>query len=221
MSSGDEMSGVTEIASLADVKNFLQVPNTNTLYDTILSEILMPAATSVLEREIGHIVAKPISGERHSGGKCEIFLRELPVLYVQNVEEGWGYFNEELDFQQVNTQPALSIWAYSLDRPGEGRLTRRGPGNILYPFVWGVDNIRVDYVVGRNEVPPEAPLAFHALVSYWFRYSQQRIEQGISAGYDALNPNFTRSTGYESINLGVPSGIIEALKPNRRRPIVG
>jgi hypothetical protein len=214
---------VTEIDSLTNVKAFLQIPNATTSFDMILANILLPAATSVIEREVGHIIAKQVSSERHNGGGTEIWLRELPVLYVQNVEEGWGYFNQELDNQTVNQQPALSLWAYSLDNPKQGKVTRRSPGNVAYPFVSGLDNIRVDYVAGRNEVPANARIAFHALTSYWFRQSQQRIlEASASQGaYDTLNDDFTRSTGMESINIDIPAGIIEMLKPNRRRPIIG
>lgn len=215
------MAGVLEIAAISDVKQYLQIPAATTNYDWALQTILMPAATRVIEREVGHIIATQITAERHSGGNIEIWLRELPVLYVQNIEEGWGYFNEELAFQPVNTQPALDLWAYSLDNAMEGRVTRRAPGNVAYPFVQGLNNIRVDYIAGREQVPDNARLAFHQLVSYWFREGQERTLTGAPNPYDTLNADFTRSQGETSINMGVPESIIEALKPDRRRPIIG
>src|SRR5689334_9067840 len=87
-------------------------------------QMLMDAAQKVIERELGHIVAKPITAERHDGGKCELWLRELPVLYVSNVQEGWGFYDFDLDDQEVNSVPAPGIWAYSLDNPKEGLVTR-------------------------------------------------------------------------------------------------
>jgi len=183
----------------------------------------MPAAQKVIERELGHIVSKTIRAERHNGGHCEVWLRELPVLYVQNVEEGWGYYDWELDDQEVNSIPALSMWAYSLDQPEEGLVTRRSQGNVLVPFTPGRDNIRVDYVAGREEVPENAVLAFCELTAHWYRVSQLRTANQPGGAFqpNALNQDFTRSTGNTSINLGVPEEIIELLKPERRRPIIG
>jgi len=214
---------ITAIAELADVKTYLRIPQTNTIDDQVLTDVFMPAAQQVVEREIGHIVKKTIRGERYDGGGSEIYLRNLPVLYIENVQEGWGYYNWNLDDQEVNTQPALSIWAYSLDIPQEGLVSRRGPGNVLYPFVWGRNNIRVDYVVGREVMPQNAVLAFCELVGWWYRQSQLRTSVQPSAGFNPsmLDQNYSRTTGEESVNMGVPESIIELLKPNRRRPIIG
>lgn len=214
---------ITAIAELSDVKNYLRIPLTNTIDDAILTDVFMPAAQQAVEREIGHVVKKVIRAERHDGGKAEVWLRQLPVLYVENVQEGWGYYNWNLDDQEVNTQPALSIWAYSLDRPQQGLLTRRGPGNVLYPFVWGRNNIRVDYVVGRTEMPSNAVLVFCELIGYWYRQSQLRTTNQVAAAFNPsiLDTNYSRTTGEESVNMGVPESIIELLKPDRRRPVIG
>lgn len=216
---------ITELASLATIKQYLRMPNpTGTSGDDATLQVLMAAAQAVIERELGPIVAKTVSAERHDGGRCEIWLRELPVLYIQNVEEGWGYYNWQLDDQEVNQQIALSIWAYSLDMPDQGLVTRRGPGNVLYPFVSGRDNIRVDYVVGRNEMPANAVLAFLELTAHWYRISQLRTGNQASSAFSpgmVVSQDFTRSTGDTSINMGVPLEIIELLKPDRRRPIIG
>jgi hypothetical protein len=215
---------ITEIASLTTMKQYLRIPNPSAANgDDATIQILMNAAQVAIEREVGHIIKKRIRAERHSGGKCDIWLRELPVLYVENVEEGWGYYNWELDDQQVNMIPALSMWAFSLDRPEEGLVTRRSQGNVAVPFVWGKDNIRVDYVVGRAEIPDNAVLAFLELTAYWYRTSQLRGTNQATgfAPAGALNVDFTRSTGISSVNMGIPDEIIELLKPDRRRPIIG
>lgn len=212
---------ITEIAPLATVKEYLRIPTTNTTDDDVLQSVFMPAATRVIEREIGHIIAKPIRAERHNGGKNQVWLRELPVLYVENVEEGWGYYDWELDDQEVNSIPALSIWAYSLDNKVEGMVTRRSAGSVAIPFVAGINNIRVDYVAGRYEVPENAVLAFCELIGYWYRWSQLRSvnQPSVGGGFGAIE-NSSRM-GDDSINIGIPEGVIEMLKPNRRRPIVG
>jgi hypothetical protein len=213
-------AGITEIMSLTTLKGYLQIPLADTTYDTVLSDIFMPAALSVCERELGVIVPRTIMAERHSGGTGLLMLRVLPALYIINVEEGWGFYNWELTEQPVNSQPPVSIYAYSLDRPEEGMLTRRGPGNVCYPFVGGVDNIRVDYVAGRSAVPSAALLAYPELIGVWFRQSQLRWNNQASASFDALNEDFTRTTALETISLGVPYYVLELLKPDRRRPII-
>lgn len=218
---------ITEIASLATVKQYMRIPNpTADNPDDATIQLFMNAAQRVIERELGAIVAKPVRAERHDGGKCEVWLRTIPVLNVVNVQEGWGYYDWDLDDQEVNSIPALSIWAYSLDMPTEGLVTRRGPGNVLYPFVHGRNNIRVDYVAGRREVPANAIVAFCELVSIWFRQSQLTMAPtaGRATGalaYNALNQNYDFAGGETPINLGVPESIIEMLKPDRRRPIIG
>lgn len=220
---------ITEIASLAAVKQYLRIPNpTLPNPDDATLEIMTAAAEVVIERELGHIVSKKITAERHDGGRCDIYLRELPVLYVSNVEEGWGYYDFNLDDQQVNQIPALSIWAFSLDNAKEGLITRRAAGNVLFPFVRGRNNIRVDYVVGRAEMPANAVLVFCELVAFWYRNSQLRaanssgtLGEGAQTAFGAVNIDYARGTNETSINQGVPEGLLELLKPNRRRPIVG
>lgn len=220
---------ITEIASLATVKQYLRIPNpTLPNPDDVTLEMMTAAAQVVIERELGHIVAKKITAERHNGGRCEVWCRELPVLFVSNVEEGWGYYDFELDDQQVNQIPALSIWAYSLDNAKEGLITRRSAGNVLFPFVSGVNNIRVDYTVGRETIPANAVLVFCELVSFWYRNSQLRaanssgtLGEGAQTAFGAVNVDYARGTNESSMNQGIPEGLLELLKPNRRRPIVG
>jgi hypothetical protein len=215
---------ITEIADLPTVRNYLRISNPmQAAVDDAVLQVFMASATEVVERELGHIVAKNVTAERHDGGGCAIWLRELPVLYVTNVEEGWGYFNQELDDQLVNQQPALSIWAYSLDQASEGLITRRAAGNVMYPFVRGRNNIRVDYTVGRLTLPANAQLAFLELVGHWYRTSQLRTGNQASAAYSpnqVISQDFTRTTGLTSINMGVPLEVLELLKADRRRPII-
>lgn len=217
---------ITEIASLATVKQYMRIPDpADPSDDDPTIQILMNAAQKAIEREMGAIVARPVMAERHDGGHCEIWLREIPVLYVIGVQEGWGYYDWDLDDQQVNQIPALSIWSYSLDIPAEGLVTRRSAGSVLFPFVSGRNNIRVDYVAGREEVPANAVLAFCELVSIWYRQSQLKASGGTSSAaglaYNALNQDFSPKDSESSINLGVPDAILEMLKSDRRRPIIG
>lgn len=216
---------ITSIATLPEVRNYLRIPNPgNPNQNDAVLGMLMAAAQTAIEHEVGHIVKKRIAAERHHGGGLEIWLREKPVLYVENVEEGWGYYDWELDNQEVNSIPALSMWAYSLDDPASGWITRRSQGNVNIPFVWGRNNIRVDYYAGRTELPANSKLAFLELVAHWFRISQLRTGNQASAAFSpnsVITQDFTRSTGITSPNMGIPVEIIMLLKGNRREPVIG
>jgi hypothetical protein len=214
---------ITEIAALPRVKRHLRLPNPDapSAEDSTI-QFLMDAATRAIEVEVGHVVKKKVTGELHDGGHLEVWLRQKPVLDVVSVQEGWGYLDQELDFQQVNTVPALSIYAYSLDDPASGLITRRAGGNVNTPFIPGRNNIRVSYHAGREQLPANAALAFCELVGVWYRQGQQRTAQAGQTGmiFNQLNQDFTKSAGVTSINLGVPDAIIQMLKPDRRDPII-
>lgn len=214
---------ITEIASLDQVKSYLRIPSTNTTDDTVLETIFLPAAQQVIEREIGPVVRREVRGERHSGGSYLIQLRVRPVLFVENVQEGWGYFNYDLDDQTVNSPPDIqSIWAYSLDRPRTGIVTRRGPANVNLAFMWGVNNVRVDYVAGRETVPPSATIAFLELIRFWYQTSQLRSANQPTTGFNAngLNLQTVRTDGSAAVAFGEPPEIIEMLKAEKLEPII-
>lgn len=211
---------VTSIAELSDLQTYLQIPSGDSTNDAVLA-YLMDAAQQVIEREIGWVIPRSFT-EVHNGGGREIWLRETPVLYVTSIEEGWGYWNWELNDQQVNSIPTLSLWAYSLDKPRDGLVTRRSVGNVNIPFINGRNNIRVSYVSGRHEVPAAAKLAYMELVGFWFRNSQLRAVNQAPTSFGTINDDFSRTAGLSSINLGVPTSIIEMLKgAGRRRPVIG
>lgn len=212
---------VTEIASLDTVKAYLRIPTGNTIDDAQLQTVFMPAAQAAIEREVGPVVARNVS-ERHDGGRVTLHLRVVPVLYIVNVQESWGFWNWELDDQEVAQIPAPSIWAYSLDHAAQGEISRRMVGSTTRPFFPGLNNILVDYVAGRETVPQAVNLAFLELVAHWYRASQLRTANQASAGFnvEALDDNFSRTSGLEASNFGVPMEIIEMLKADKRRPFI-
>ena len=215
------MPPTENIVTLADVRAHLRYPPTNTADDVALTYFIY-AADDVLRMECGDIVPSEYD-ELYDGGEPQIFLRHVPILAIQNVEEGWGWMNYELDYQQVNTVPAGSMYAYSLDSVLNGTITRRSAGNVVIPFVPGVKNIRVAYTAGRKFVPWIIRLAVLELIAHWWQNSQMRTSSnsGTFQQYDATNQDFTRATGVSTINQGVPYRILEMIKPYRRRPIIG
>lgn len=213
---------MTDIVSLSDVKTHLRYPVTDTDDDTALAGFIS-AADEVIKREVGHVIPEQYD-ENYDGGDVSIYLQNVPVLSVESVQEGWGWINYELDQVQVNTIPALSMFAYSVDIPLTGKISRRSAGNVSIPFIPGEGNIHVVYTVGRGEIPGNVRLAALELIAHWWQNSQQREGTGSAPGeygYDATNVDFTRTTGMSAVNQGVPYRILELLKPHRRQPIIG
>lgn len=212
---------MTDIVTLADVRAHLRYPSTDTLDDAAIQGFIS-AADEVMIREVGHTVPKMFS-ETYNGGDTTICLSAVPVISVQNVEEGWGFQNYELMQVQVNTIPATSMFAYSIDTPETGEITRRSAGNVAIPFMHGDSNISITWTAGRKSIPGNIRLAALELIAHWWQNSQQRTSGGSQNeySYDTTNVDFTRTTGYSAINQGVPYRILELLKPHRRQPIIG
>lgn len=212
------------IVTAAELKTHLRYPNpTQTTSDDDALEGFILAATEVVENEVGKVVERQVI-EYHDGGTPFIYLRQRPVISVTEIIENWGYFNWDLAAQPSTTVPATNLFAYSLDSPTEGRVTRRSVGNIAIPFMamGGMfpNNVKVTYQAGRLMVPFAIRLATLELCAYWWQQSQQR--QFSSGG--TLAGNFNQAvTGNVDNGLypGVPYRILELLKAHRRTPIFG
>ncbi len=173
------------IITLAEARAHLRYPPGNTEDDQAI-EGFISAAEDVVQTECGDIIPHEYD-ENQNGGNRSLYTYHKPILAVSNVEEGWGWVNYELDYVQVNS-PAGSVqsmYAYSIDDSDAGLITRRSAGNIAIPFFPGVDNIRVIYTAGRQEVPGAIRLFCLELVAYWWQGSQQRRSgaQAISSTY--------------------------------------
>lgn len=210
------------IVTLTEAKTHLRYPNPdqpNTDDDNIQGFIY--AATEVIEGEVGKVAQRQVI-EYHDGGKVAIYLHQKPVLQVVEVIENWGYFNWGLAEQPSTTVPATNLFAYSLDNPREGRVTRRSVGNIAIPFMaMGGEfpyNIKVTYIAGRNQVPYAVRLATLELIAHWWQSSQQR--SSAATGSPTYDEDVSDSGGTEFL-AGVPYRILELLTYHRRAPIIG
>lgn len=213
------------IVSLTDVRTHLLFPNPTqpSQFDGTLQKFIN-AADAVIKFECGDILPGTHS-EYYDGGDYTIYLRHTPIVTVQNVEEGWGFLNWELDYVQVNSPPPYSLFAYSIDSFENGEISRRSAGNVNIPFRPGDSNIFIQYVAGMESIPGNVTLAELELIAHWFQNSQLRsaVQGGANVSYDATGgANYTRDTesGIQNINIGVPVRILELLKPNRHRPII-
>lgn len=210
------------IVSLTDLKAHLRFPDpaAPTPDDDALEGFIY-AATEVIECEVGRVVQRPVT-EYHDGGRQVIYLKQTPVLSVTTIIENWGYYNWNLVLQPPTTVPAANLFAYSLDNPGEGRVTRRTVGNVSIPFMsMGSEfpaNIKVVYLAGRNQTPWAVRLATLELCAHWWQNSQQRQygAAGVSSNFDS-----SAGIGTPSTFFGVPYRILELIKSHRRTPILG
>lgn len=220
------MSAVTSILSLDQVRAHLRMPDQFTADDAMLTSLFIPAAQEAIEFETDYSVPTQFE-EYHDGGDYSIWTWHKPILSVELVEEGWGWINFELNYVQVNTinlDNGDPIYAYSIDDPESGEITRRYGANVPAPFMRGESNIRIVYTAGRASVPPVLQLASLELVSHWYQNAMQRAGAGgNAAGYDAVNVDFPHSGAdiTTTINQGVPYRILEMIKKHRKDPIIG
>jgi hypothetical protein len=211
------------IVTLKELKAHLRYPQPaqpNTDDDQL--EGFIYAATEVVENQVGKVVQRRVT-EYHDGGQQAIYLRQKPVVSVVNITENWGYFNWILVEQPSTTVPATNLFAYSLDNPSQGRVTRRTVGNVSIPFMamgsMFPNNILAEYIAGRVVIPWAIKLATLELCAHWWQNSQQRdyATGGLNSTYD----NIVQDTGSTGYNAGVPYRILEILKAHRRTPIIG
>jgi hypothetical protein len=207
------------IVGLEDVLAHLRYPAVNTQDDAALQGFIN-AATDVLRHECGDVVPLEYD-EYYDGGDYAIATRHNPIISVQNVEEGWGFTNYELAFNQVNATEATNMFSYSIDNPEIGLISRRSGGNVNIRFMVGTANIRVTYVAGRAAVPGALRLAALELIAHWWQGSQMRATQYQSEGYDAVDIDFSRTLGGTEFNSGIPYRVLELIRPYRHIPFIG
>lgn len=214
------------IVTLTEVKTHLRIPNPSqaSTDDTAL-QWFINAADEVIKFECDDILPQ-LYTENHDGGDFYLFTWHVPVLEVLNVEEGWGWINYELDFAEVNAPPqATSMFAYSIDDPDTGQISRRSAGNVQIPFRPGTGNIQIQYRAGENAIPGNVFLAELELIAHWWQNSQLRgvTMSGLNLQYDTtVGALYSRDTesGIQNINIGVPYRILELIKGHRHRPII-
>lgn len=217
---------MANIVSLTDVKTHLRYPSPSqpSPDDTALQKFIN-AADDCIEYECNDILPS-LHSEHYDGGDISIFLRHKPLLSVQNIEEGWGYINYELDFVEVNSPgPVFSMFAYSIENYETAEISRRTAGNVTRPFRAGDGNIFVQYRSGVEAIPGSVILGELELIVHWWQNSQLRAVTmaGANIGYDTVTGQaYSRDTetGVQNINIGVPYRILEMIKAHRRDPII-
>lgn len=212
---------MSDIVTLDQVRAFLKFNDTYTDDDDFISNTLIPAANDIVRRYCGDIIPKTYD-EFYDGGDYSIFLRHTPVLSVQLVEEGWGFTDYTLTEVQVNSASMPTMFAFSIDMPAGGKISRRSGGNVNIPFIRGVGNVHVIYDTGYADIPQSAVLASLELIQIWYRGFMQ--DQSAADPYAVIEGEYQMERGSGGATLGmfgVPDYIVVMFEANARGPIIG
>jgi hypothetical protein len=216
---------VANIITVAQAKRHLRYPNPDAASpDDVSIQWFIDAADQVIEYHCSSILPHAWD-ESYDGGTGSIFLRHTPLLSVQNIQEGWGYVNFDLDYVQANSPlETFSLYCYSIDSFVNAEVSRRSTGNVTIPFHPGKANIQIQYTSGESVIPGNVFLAELELVAHWWQNSQLRgvTLAGANMSYDSVEGAlYSRDTesGVQNINLGVPYRILELINSHRAGPI--
>lgn len=220
----------TSIISLQDAKTWLRYPSPSTASNDDASlQVVIDAAQILIESRVGVTVPRVVDEYHTPNGGSKIWLREVPVLEIVSVTESWLAVNFELDFQQPDTGPTIGgsgsnsstqaaaskLWAYSLDVPEIGEVTRRGPMNIPLNFFPSDRGVRVIYRAGRNPVPASLQLAAQELTAHIWQNAELRSMAASNAyvQYDTVTGvASTRPDTAQAFWYGVPKRIAGLLE---------
>lgn len=109
------------------------------------------AVSKRLDRLVGPVVRRTITGEKHNGGHPEVFLRYHPNTSITSVTEYSGTTATVLTAETNASQPldAYLVDDYEADPTLLGNCLRRRSGGVDGTFPAGRKNVLVTYVPGR------------------------------------------------------------------------
>lgn len=173
---------VTELVSLDDVLDHLNIPSNDSSQDVELQGFI-DAASAFIQRVTGPIVPRLFT-EVHSGtGGPAIVLFNPPVLTIDSVVEWWGPVAYPLAQAEMGT--VASQYSFSLDSARAGILTRRYTGGYAGGWARGLNNIVVTYTAGRGVVDADIRMAVLQDIAAIWQPSQ--LGPGNSMFPNALN----------------------------------
>jgi hypothetical protein len=223
---------MTALITLADARTWLRYPNpTQASADDNALQTVIDAVTQVVEFHAAIMVPK-VYTETYDGGSCSIWLRHTPVISVASVQDNAGFITFDLALQNITAvtvgstgseggATASSIWAFSLDDPKTGQLTKRTIANSPLPFSGGVRNVTATYTAGQQTMPPAAVLAAKELLAHLWQNSQLRAMANTAgnAEYDSTyGAHFTHEDpNGPSLWTAVPNRVIQLLESCRER----
>ena len=163
---------IAPVVTVGEVKAHLALVGTN-MDDEIAAFIA--AAVPILEGLCGPIIPRVVSLESHDAGAMHIWTDFTPLISVSAVTEMYGYTQFTLTAQTIGTPS--DNFGYTIDDLREGRITRRGVGNVALPFglitsaqqVTGVGSVLISYTAGRATPSENVRFALKELIKYLWR----------------------------------------------------
>lgn len=184
---------VTQIVTTADIKAFLNIPTTDTSFDTQLG-LFVDAASQMIVNRIGPVAGSPTYDEWYDGGSPSIVLRHTPVQSITSITESYGSSAVyTLTAQVLDSGSVGGAYGYSGDL-SRGLLTRRVSG-IATHFAAGLQNVHVVYVAGYATVPADIEQAAKLLIQHMWatqRGGSKRPGQGNDDIYVGLSFTWPR-----------------------------
>lgn len=143
------------IVTLTEVKLHLNVPESETQYDTELGTFIA-AATPIIEHLVGPVDIRTITNEIYdTGGRQKIILRTVPVVSITAVTEYVGIQAYTLTDQPPGfSNPTL--YGYTLKNAASGMVARRANG---FDMSFLGAEVSISYTAGRASVPADVKLA--------------------------------------------------------------
>ncbi|MGH3679091.1 MAG: hypothetical protein ACRDT2_02010 [Natronosporangium sp.] len=185
-------AGWTAIVGLAETKQHLGIPATDTTADETLRGFVL-SSSAVVESIVGPVARRTVT-ETHHGGDVAVVLRQAPVISIMSVTENGV---------------AVAASGYSLSDAG----VLYKASNYAVTSTWrsGVNNIAVTYVPGRAIVPPSVLDATKELIRINWRPQQggnySDYDQGLDDDYG------TREPGEIRLGFFVPHTVMQRLAP--------
>lgn len=143
------MADALDLLTLAEAKEALDLTATS-LHDADLPPYIT-AVSRGLDKLIGPVVRRTVTGEEHDGGRRFVFLRHYPVTAVTSVTEYDGTTPTVLTRETNLVKPAegYRLARYKHDGALFGAMIERRAGGERLCFVCGAGNVEVDYTAGR------------------------------------------------------------------------
>lgn len=143
------MADTLDVATLDEAKDMLLVSAVTTYDDTLPGWIT--AASRRLDKLIGPVVRRTITGEKHNGGVQRIFLQRFPNTSITNVTEYAGTTATVLTAETNALKPSDSyiVDDYSADATYLSNIVYRRSGGADATFPVGRKNVEFTYAAGR------------------------------------------------------------------------
>jgi hypothetical protein len=135
------MADLLDIVSLADAKRMLSIGQVDTSEDDNL-ERLITTVSRRLDKLVGPVVQRTVTGEQHNGGCSVVWLNLAPVFSVTTVTEDGTPLVAGVTYDVTPYDPGPIL--------SDGTLARLSGTSETF-FTPGRRNIVVTYVAGRYE----------------------------------------------------------------------